>query len=99
VFFWCQDWLSFKRLRTPVERREGLLQPIRPARVTVRKRACPYEPFLLSELLPVDIAQPINRNSPTVVDHDNRRLGVSHLGQPIIHRKDEDMSKLIESDE
>jgi hypothetical protein len=58
VFFWCQDWLSFKRLRTPVERREGLLQPIRPARVTVRKRACPYEAFLLSELLPVDIIQP-----------------------------------------
>lgn len=99
MFFWCQDWLSFKRLRTPVERREGLLQPIRPARVTVRQRACHYEALLLSGLLPVDIAQPINRNSPISSTTITAGLALVTQASRFIHPKDEDMSKLIESDE
>jgi hypothetical protein len=82
VFFWCQDWLSFKRLRTP-SRGEKACCNLLDQRVCPSTNACPYDAFLLLELLPVDIAQPTNRNSPTIVDHDNRRLGVSHPDRPI----------------
>ena len=79
MFLWRQDLLSFReRCGSPITTREGLLRL--PTSATVRKRARPYEAVLLSELLPVYIAQPINENAPTLADHDNRGPGVSYTG-------------------